>query len=76
MPQEIETYFPYDGTFIEACIHDYTSTWKFKCAWTHFEHRENMSQDDLPKTEKEVKEKAIEWYWKYKLKDMDLDISI
>ena len=72
---EIEIYFPYDNTYIEAGVYDYTSTFKFKCASTHFAHSENLDDDEMPLTEAEVKEKAIEWY-RQQLRNMDSDKSV
>ena len=73
---EVEVYFPYDNTYIEAGVYDYTSTFKFKCASTHYAHSENLDDSEIPLTEEEVKEKAIEWYWQRKLKNMDCKKSV
>ena len=68
---EIEVYFPYNGTYIEAGIYDYTSTFKFICNWQHWEYSMNLDRHNLPSSETEVKEMAIKQYRRHQLKTMD-----
>ena len=75
-PNEMEIRFPYDGTYIDACVHDYTSTFKLICSWTHFQHRKNISADDIPDNEDRLKEIAIQTYWAHQLKNMEMSHAI
>ena len=69
---EIEIYFPHKDTYIEAVIHDYTSTFKFICSWQHWKYSENLDRADLPSDENELKEMAIKKYQRHQLENMEI----
>lgn len=78
MPREIECYFPYDGTYIDATIHDYTSKWRFSVAWKHTELRETIQPENIPADEASLRRMAINRYekhrWQHLLENMDTDL--
>ena len=72
---EIESYFPYDGTYLDATVHDYTRKWRFRVAWEHTDLRETIAPDNIPTNEAELQQMAIQRYeshkWQNALRNMD-----
>ena len=66
MPHEIESYFPYDGTYLDATVHDYTSRWRFSVAWQHTELRETIAPENIPTDESALQRMAIKRYESHK----------
>ena len=68
MAKELEIRFPYQGTYIDAGVYDYTSRWLFKCGWQHVEFRVTINPKNLPENHKALanflKRKAVRMYWK------------
>ena len=79
-PQEIESYFAYDGTYLDATVHGYTSKWRFSVAWEHIELRETITPDNIPTDEPTLQQMAIERYeshkWRNALRNMDSDKQV
>ena len=75
MLEEIEVYFPYDGTYLDASVQDWTRRWLFTCAWQHTKISQAILVADLPADEDTLKQMAIDCYerhkWRNLLRDMD-----
>ena len=80
MPHEIESYFPYDGTYLDATVHDCTSRWRFSVAWQHTELRETIAPENIPTDESALQRMAIKRYeshkWQNALRNMDSDNQV
>ena len=78
MPNEIEVYFPHDGTYLDASVQDWTSRWRFTVAWEHTKIRCTIIVKDIPIDEATLKQMAIACYEKHKwrdfLRNMEADI--
>lgn len=77
MPNEIEVYFPHDGLFLDANVQNWTSRWRFSCAWQHTKITETVNVSDIPTDEDTLKQMAIKCYekhrWRSLLRNMDPD---
>ena len=56
---ELEIYFPYNDTYIEASVHNYTSKWRFTVAWQHTKIRKTIQASDIPTDKNSLKQMAI-----------------
>ena len=70
MLEEIEVYFPHDGTYLDASVQDWTNQWRFTCAWEHTEIRQTISVEDIPTDEDTLKQMAIACYEQYKWRNL------
>lgn len=77
MPKETEIYFPHDGIYIDASVQNWTSRWRFTCAWQHTKICQTIEPEDIPTDEATLKQMVIACYekhrWRDLLRNMDAD---
>ena len=57
--KELEIYFPYDHTYIEASVRNYTRRWRLTITWQHTEIRKTIQASNIPTDKNSLKQMAI-----------------